>query len=386
MKNLGAFSRVFPLSVLFLGALLSLTGCDGKSAQEAKAAPQTPPQAVDVYTVKTQPFKLSETYAGRVSAYRTAEIRPQVNGIILKRFFVEGATVKAGDQLYQIDPAPYRAELNQASSELAVAEANAESVRLKAKRYRELLTTNAISQQDADDAEAAWKQAKAQIQVARAAVQSAKINLDYTRITAPISGVISRSNVTEGALVSAQQATALATVRQLSPVYVDIQQPAAAVLRMRRQGDLTDHEVHLKLEDGTRHNETGKLQFSEAHVDPGTGTVNVRAVFENKERLLMPGMFVRADVVIERFKQAILVPQQGVSINPNGLTNTMLVGAENKIESREIKVLKAVDDKWLVSEGLQEGDRVVIKGLQKIKVGAVVNPSDPAAAKAPEAK
>lgn len=386
MKNLGAFSRVFPLSVLFLAAFLSLPGCDGKSDQEAKAAPQMPPQAVDVYTVKTQPFKLSETYAGRVSAYRTAEIRPQVNGIILKRFFVEGATVKAGDQLYQIDPAPYRAELNQASSELAVAEANAESVRLKAKRYRELLTTNAISQQDADDAAAAWKQAQAQIQVARAAVQSAKINLDYTSITAPISGVISRSNVTEGALVSAQQATALATVRQLSPVYVDIQQPAAAVLRMRRQGDFTDHEVHLKLEDGTRHNETGKLQFSEAHVDPGTGTVNVRAVFENKDRLLMPGMFVRADVVIEGLNQAILVPQQGVSINPNGLTNTMIVGAENKIESREIKVLKAVDDKWLVSEGLQEGDQVVIKGLQKIKVGAVVNPTDPVAAKVPEAK
>jgi membrane fusion protein, multidrug efflux system len=386
MKNLGAFSRVFPLSVLFLAAFLSLPGCDGKSDQEAKAAPQMPPQAVDVYTVKTQPFKLSETYAGRVSAYRTAEIRPQVNGIILKRFFVEGATVKAGDQLYQIDPAPYRAELNPASSELAVAEANAESVRLKAKRYRELLTTNAISQQDADDAAAAWKQAQAQIQVARAAVQSAKINLDYTSITAPISGVISRSNVTEGALVSAQQATALATVRQLSPVYVDIQQPAAAVLRMRRQGDFTDHEVYLKLEDGTRHNETGKLQFSEAHVDPGTGTVNVRAVFENKDRLLMPGMFVRADVVIEGLNQAILVPQQGVSINPNGLTNTMIVGAENKIESREIKVLKAVDDKWLVSEGLQEGDQVVIKGLQKIKVGAVVNPTDPVAAKVPEAK
>ncbi len=386
MNNLGAFSRVFPLSVLFLAAFLSLAGCGSESAQEAKAAPQVPPQAVDVYTVKTQPFKLSETYAGRVSAYRTAEIRPQVNGIILKRFFVEGATVKAGDQLYQIDPAPYRAELNQASSELAVAEANAESVRLKAKRYRELLTTNAISQQDADDADAAWKQAQAQIQVARAAVQSAKISLEYTSITAPISGLISRSNVTEGALVSAQQVTALATVRQLSPVYVDIQQPAAAVLRMRRQGDLTDHEVHLKLEDGTRHNEIGQLQFSEAHVDPGTGTVNVRAVFENKERLLMPGMFVRADVVIERFKQAILVPQQGVSINPNGLTNTLIVGAENKIESREIKVLKAVDDKWLVSEGLQEGDQVVIKGLQKIKVGAVVNPNDSAAAKAPEAK
>ncbi|MEJ2622841.1 MAG: efflux RND transporter periplasmic adaptor subunit, partial [Candidatus Thiodiazotropha sp.] len=375
MKSSCTVTRVALLLLFATATMLALPGCDEKSQQQAQALPQKPPQAVDVYVVKSQPFELKETYAGRVSAYRIAEIRPQVTGIILQRFFEEGVQVGAGDQLYQIDPAPYRAELNKARSELAVAEANAESVRLKAKRYRELLTTKAISQQDADDTEAFWKQAQAQIQAARAAVESAKIDLDYTNIVAPISGIISRSNVTEGALVSAQQATALTTIRQLSPVYVDIQQPAASVLRMRRQGDVLDHKVHLKLEDGSVHGETGKLQFSEANVDPGTGTVNVRAVFENRDRLLLPGMFVRADVVIQRFDEAILVPQQGVSLKPNGVTAVMLVDAENKVITRNIDVVKAVDDKWLVRDGLQVGDRVVVKGLQKIKPGAVVDPT-----------
>ncbi|MET0090709.1 MAG: efflux RND transporter periplasmic adaptor subunit [Candidatus Thiodiazotropha sp.] len=374
------FRSVSPSTLLALAGLagtLLLNGCDNTGGTQAQTEQQKPPPAVEIVTVKPQNFDLKETYAGRVSAFRTAEIRPQVNGIILKRYFEEGAEVNTGDKLYQIDPAVYQAELDRAKSELAVSEANAESVRLKAERYRELLITKAISQQDADDAEASWKQAKAQIQVARAAVQSAQINLDYTRITAPISGVISRSNVTEGALVSAQQQTALATIRQLSPVYVDIQQPASALLRMRRAGDSITHDVHLKLEDGTPHDEIGRLQSYEANVDEGTGTVNVRALFDNQQRLLMPGMFVRADVIIQHFDQAILVPQQGVTIKPNGKTTAILVGQENKVESREIKVIQAVEDKWLVGSGLYEGDRVVVKGLQKIQDGAVVNPNDP---------
>ncbi len=368
------------MTVRFLAAFLLLSGCSGKSAPPAQATQAPPPPAVDIYTVMPQSFDMTEAYAGRVSAYRTAEIRPQVSGIILKRSFEEGALVKAGDQLYQIDPAPYRAELNRAKSELAVAEAKAESVRLKAKRYHELLTTKAISQQDADDADASWKQAQAQIQVARAAVESAQINLDYTRITAPISGVISRSGITEGALVSAQQQTAMATVRQLKPVYVDIQQPAASLMRMRSQTDAITHEVTLKLEDGTPYVERGRLQFSEANVDVGTGTVNVRAVFDNQDGLLLPGMFVRADVVIQRLDGAILVPQQGISIQPNGRTSAMLVDGENKIESRNVEVIQAVGDKWLLRSGLQPGDRVVVKGLQKIKPGAVVKPTDTVAA------
>jgi len=382
MIRVSTAPRVILLTAASLAASLLLSGCEGNSATSAQAPQAAPPPAVDVYTVTPQSFDMTETYAGRVSAYRTAEIRPQVTGIILKRYFEEGTVVKAGDQLYQIDPAPYRAELNRASSELAVAEANAESVRLKAKRYHELLVTKAISQQDADDADASWKQAQAQIQVARAAVESAQINLDYTRITAPISGVISRSSVTEGALVLAQQQTAMATVRQLKPVYVDIQQPASSLMRMRSQTDGLTHEVTLELEDGTPYVETGKLQFSEANVDVGTGTVNVRAVFDNQDGLLLPGMFVRADVVIQRLDKALLVPQQGISIQPNGRTSVMLVNRENKVESRDVEVIQAVGDKWLLRSGLQPGDRVVVKGLQKIKSGALVNPTDTAAAAA----
>ncbi len=380
MKSSNAILRACLWCLVSLSAGSLLIGCDGKSQPQAQGAQESPPQAVDIHTVKPQTFELTETYAGRVSAYRTAEIRPQVSGIILKRYFEEGTVVKAGDQLYQIDPAPYRAELNRAKSELAVAEANAESVRLKAKRYHELLITKAISQQDADDADASWKQAQAEIQVARAAVESAQINLDYTRITAPISGVISRTSVTEGALISAQQQTAMATIRQLKPVYVDIQQPAASLMRMRSQPEAITHEVTLKMEDGTSYVERGKLQFSEANVDVGTGTVNVRAVFDNQDGLLLPGMFVRANVVIQRLEDAILVPQQGISIQPNGRTSAMLVDADNKIESRNVEVIQAVGDKWLLRSGLQPGDRVVVKGLQKIKPGAVVNPTEAAAA------
>ncbi|MET0066175.1 MAG: efflux RND transporter periplasmic adaptor subunit [Candidatus Thiodiazotropha sp.] len=380
MNRLRPVSRISLLFLAGLSAAWLLNGCDRSAGAQAQAEPQKPPTAVEIASISPQTFDLKETYAGRVSAFRVAEIRPQVNGIILKRFFEEGAEVNTGDQLYQIDPAVYQAELNRAKSELAVAEANAESVRLKAKRYRELLASKSISQQDADDAEASWKQAKAQIQVALAAVKSAQISLDYTHITAPISGVISRSNVTEGALVSAQQQSPLATIRQLSPVYVDIQQPASALLRMRRQGESITHDVHLKLEDGTAYEETGQLQSFEANVDEGTGTVNVRALFDNAQQLLMPGMFVRADVVIEHFERAILVPQQGVTIKPNGKTTALLVGEENKVVTREIKVIKAVQDKWLVREGLYQGDRVIVKGLQKIQEGATVNPIDPSAA------
>ncbi len=383
MTRFRSVSRTILFALAGMTASLLLNGCDKSAGTQSQGGQPKPPPSVEIVTIKLQTFDLKETYAGRVSAYRIAEIRPQVNGIILVRDFEEGAEVKSGDQLYQIDPAVYQAELNRAKSELAVAEANAESVRLKAERYRELRATKAISQQDADDAEASWKQAKAQIQVARAAVQSARINLDYTHITAPISGLISRSNVTEGALVSAQQQTALATIRQLSPVYVDIQQPASALLRMRRQGESITHDVHLKLEDGTPYDEIGQLQSSDTHVDEGTGTINVRALFNNEQRLLLPGMFVRADVIIQHFEKAILVPQQGVTIKPNGKTTAMLVGPENKIENREIKLIQAVEDKWLVREGLYEGDRVVVKGLQKIQEGAQVNPVDPAASAKP---
>ncbi|KEA63348.1 Membrane fusion protein of RND family multidrug efflux pump [Marinobacterium lacunae] len=370
--------RSWPSSLLIGGILLSLAGCQDKSDQGAGATP--PPTTVDVVTLQTQVVDISETYAGRVAAYRSAEIRPQVGGIILARSFEEGSRVEAGELLYQIDPSLYKAELASAESELALAQANAQSARLLAERYRELVKSSAVSRQEADDAEAEWKQAQAQIQAAKAAVQSARINLDYTRITAPISGIISRSSVTEGALVSAAQSSALATIRQLSPVYVDIRQPASSVLKMKRNRDDLTADVYVQLEDGLQLSETGTLKFSESSVDEGTGTVNVRAEFTNGDELLLPGMFVRASVVVEHLDAAVLAPQQGITRLPNGSTQAMVVDGENKVEVRPVEVGRAIDDKWVVRSGLSAGDKLIIGGLQKVAAGATVTPREPTAA------
>jgi len=367
--------RRWPGLLIGSALLLGLAGCqDGSNATGGAGAP--PPTSVDVVTLQPVSVDIIETYTGRVSAYRSAEIRPQVNGIILQRAFEEGSSVKAGDLLYQIDPALYKAALASAESELALQQANAQSARLLAERYRELVKSAAVSRQEADDAEAAWKQAQAQIQAAKAQVQSARINLDYTRITAPISGVISRSSITEGALVSAQQADALATVRQLQPVYVDIRQPAATLLQMKRSSDAPSASVTLKLEDGSPLGESGQLQFSESSVDEGTGTVNVRALFDNKESLLLPGMFVRAEVVVEHLNNTLLAPQRGISRLPNGATTALVVGADNQVETRNVIVGRAKDDNWIVKSGLEAGDRLIIAGLQKIAPGAKVNPRE----------
>ncbi|MBR9885687.1 MAG: efflux RND transporter periplasmic adaptor subunit [Oceanospirillales bacterium] len=373
-----ALLRRWPSSLLIGGILLSLAGCQDKSDQAAGTPP--PPTAVDVVTLQTQAVDISETYAGRVSAFRSAEIRPQVGGIILARSFEEGSHVEAGDLLYQIDPSLYKAELASAESELALAQANAHSARLLAERYRELVKSSAVSRQEADNAEASWKQAQAQIQAAKAAVQSAKINLDYTRITAPISGIISRSSVTEGALVSAAQSSALATIRQLSPVYVDIRQPASSVLKMKRNRNDLTADVRVQLEDGLQLSEAGTLKFSESSVDEGTGTVNVRAEFANADELLLPGMFVRASVVVEHLDTAVLAPQQGITRLPNGSTQAMVVNGDNKVETRPVEVGRAIDDKWVVRSGLSAGDRLIIGGLQKVAAGATVTPREPTAA------
>lgn len=354
-------------------ALLTLAGC---SEQQA-AAPQTmqmPPPAVDVVTLQSQPLELKDTLAGRVSAFRTAEIRPQVSGIILKRFFEEGATVNAGDKLYQIDPTLYQAALASAEAQLTVAEANAYAANLKAKRYKELSKKSAISAQEVDDSEAAAKQADAQVKAAQAAVRSAKVNLGYTEITAPIPGVISRSTITEGALVSAQQATALTTIRQLSPVNVDIQRPAASLVKMKNPS--LSRIVTVELDDGTPHSESGELQFADVSVDPGTGTVNVRAQFENKDALLLPGMFVRANVPSQRIENALLVPQVAIIRQANAVTTAMVVNDSNTVEMRVVEVSRAIDDQWLVKSGLRHGDRVIVSGLQKVKPGIVVAPEE----------
>ncbi|SEG82806.1 efflux RND transporter periplasmic adaptor subunit [Marinobacterium lutimaris] len=364
-------SRRWPL-VVVSSLLIALAGCQDSSEQQAGA--EQPPAQVDVVTLNEQPVDIKDTYAARVSAFRTAEIRPQVEGIILKRTFEEGSEVQAGDLLYQIDPAVYEAELASAKAQLAVAQANAQSSKLLAERYGQLVQSSAVSRQEADDAAAAWKQAQAQIQSAQAAVKSAQINLDYTEITAPISGIISRSNITEGALVSVGQSQALATIRQYSPAYVDIRQPATTALKMKR--DSNDRSVHLTLEDGTTLEEVGTLKFSERSVDEGTGTVNVRAVFENSDGLLLPGMFVRATVVLSHRDSALLAPQEGVIRQPNGSVIAMVVNSDNVVESRPIEVEAAIGSNWLVKSGLEAGESIIVAGLQKIQPGASVVPQE----------
>lgn len=353
--------------------LLAIVGCSEQQGS-APQGPQMPPPAVGVATIKAESLKLYDNLPGRVSAFRTAEIRPQVNGIILKRFFEEGASVNAGEKLYQIEPTLYEAELASAEAQLAVAEANAYSAHLRAERYKKLSKNSAVSEQELDDSEATAKQTEAQVKAAQAAVRSARINLSYTEITAPISGVIGRSTITEGALVSAQQSTALTIIRQLSPIYVDIQRPASSVLLMRNPA--LPREVTLSLEDGTSVEKTGELQFSDANVDPGTGTVNVRALFENADHLLLPGMFVRANVPSSLIENALLVPQQAVMRQAGGATTTYVVNSDNVVEVRGVEVTRAIGDKWLVKSGLKTDDRVVISGLQKIKPGVTVTPEE----------
>lgn len=352
---------------------LALAGCQpDKDAAGKPAAGGGPPPKVDVKTLRTQQIELKETSSGRVSAFREAEVRPQVSGIIQKRLFVEGGVVKQGDLLYQVDPAPYQAALESAQASLAVAEANVDSTRNKAERYQSLASQSAVSKQDRDDAAAAWKQAEAQVKVAKAAIRSAQINLGYTRITAPINGVTGRSSVTEGALVAAQQAASLVTIRQLSPVYVDVQRNALAVAKSTEPE--RDQNVMLTLEDGTPFPETGTLKFNSASVDESTGTLNARAVFENKEGLLLPGMFVRATLVTGVIQDGLLAPQQGITRIPNGGASALVVNADNKVESRDVAVSQTIGDQWLVSSGLAAGDRVIYSGLQKIKPGALVQP------------
>lgn len=359
------------LGVAFWTCLAAfITACQKQSEQNPGAQP--PPPAVNVVTLKTQALELKSTLAGRVTAVRSAEIRPQVTGIITKRFFEEGTQVTHGTQLYQIDSATYRAALASAKGELAIAEANAHAAKLRADRYRQLIKSKAVSQQDLDETEAVWQQARARVQAAAAAVDSAQINLDYTTVRAPIDGTISRSTANEGTLVSAQQATALAVIRQLTPVYVDVSQPAADLIAMNRQGDKLNRQVSLELEDGTPYAEAGELQFSESFVDAGTGTVTTRVRFPNADQQLLPGMFVRATLVSDLMERALLVPQRGVLRSAGGSAKAYLVNADNLVELRDVQVSRAIGDQWLVSSGLHEGDRVIISGLQKIKAGIPV--------------
>ncbi|MDI6958251.1 efflux RND transporter periplasmic adaptor subunit, partial [Pantoea sp. Pa-EAmG] len=357
-----------------------LTGCDDNKSQQA--AQQQPPE-VGVVTLKNEPLKITTELPGRTSAFRVAEVRPQVSGIILKRNFVEGSDVKAGDSLYQIDPATYQAAYDSAKGDLAQAQANARVAQLTVNRYKPLLGTKYISQQDYDNAAATAAQTAAAVQAAQANVETARINLAYTKVTSPISGRIGKSSVTEGALVSNGQTTALATVQQLDPMYVDVTQSSDDFLRLRGElesGQLKQNDgkanVTLLMQNGSAYSQPGTLEFSDVTVDETTGSITLRAIFPNPDHRLLPGMFVRARLDEGTNPTALLVPQTGVTRTPTGEATAMVVGADNKVEVRKITANQAFGDKWLVTDGLKEGDRVITVGIQRAKPGAQVTPQE----------
>jgi len=368
-------SRFSVLIAATLVATLSLTGC---SKPKSAAPPPSGPPEAGIIVVKQEKITLTTELSGRTVPQQIAEVRPQVSGIILKRLFTEGSDVKAGQALYQIDSAAYEATYASAKAAQMRVEASLESLRLTEGRYRDLVKIKAVSQQDYDNAFAVLKQGEAELAVAKATVESARINLAYTRVKAPISGRIGRSSVTTGALVTANQTAALATIQQLDSMYVDVTQSTADMLKLKQNlanGVLKKSGsvlVKLLLEDGSAYPLPGTLKFSEATVDQSTGSVTLRAVFPNPAQALLPGMFVRAVVVEGVNDNAILIPQRGVTRNPAGAAMVMTVGAEEKVEPRPIKVVRTVGDSWLVSDGLKVGDRVILEGLQKARPGTAV--------------
>jgi membrane fusion protein (multidrug efflux system) len=367
--------NVAPLtSGLVLAVSLVLGACD-------QTPPPPPPKGaapVGVITVKTQKISVTSELPGRTQPFKIAEVRPQINGIVEQRLFREGADVKAGETLYQIDPAVYRAALDSALASLAKAQANLTTLKLKAERYAELVKINAVSKQDYDDADAAQKQAEADVAAGRAAVDSARINLDYTRITAPISGRIGISTVTPGALLTANQAAALTTVQQLDPIYVDVVQPSSELIRMKHaleSGSLKRAgpdaaKVRLLLEGNQPYPLEGTLELADVTVGQGTGTVTLRAVFPNPKHDLLPGMFVRALLEEGINEQGMLVPQQGVTHDNRGNATALVLGADGTVQLRTLELGDALGDKWVVKSGLNVGDQLIVEGLQRVRPGA----------------
>jgi membrane fusion protein (multidrug efflux system) len=335
---------------------------------------------VATLTIARQQVLLTTELPGRTSPYRIAEIRPQINGLIQKRLFTEGSDVQAGQELYQIDPAPFQASLDNARAALGRAEATLPALQLRAGRYKEALADKAVSQQDLDDATSALKQAVADVAYYQAMVETARISLGYTRVVSPISGRIGRSSVTDGAIVTAYQPTALATIQQLDPIYVDVPQSTTELLRLQRRleekgmnhGGTNANEVDLILEDGTKYSSAGTLQFRDVSVDPTTASVILRMVFPNPDGVLLPGMFVRVVVKEGVNDQGILIPQQAVSRDPKGNPLAMIVNASGKVEQRMLGLDRAIGDQWLVSSGLLPGDRVIAEGMQKVQPGVSV--------------
>lgn len=368
-------SMYFPL--LFLLAACLLGGCKGP-AQKTAAAPG--PVEVEVVTLKPQAVNLQVELPGRTAAYRIAEVRPQVGGIVQKRLFEEGSEVKAGQLLYQIDPATYQAGFDSAKAALAKAEAQEHSARLKADRYRTLIRTKAVSEQDQVEIEAGWKQAAADVAAAKAALASARINLEYTRVTAPISGRIGKSAVTEGALVTAQQSAALATIQQLNPLYVDVSQSSTELLNLKKEmtAGLAPGEakkvpkVKVLLENGSEYQQDGILEFSDVTVNQTTGTVILRALVANPDLELLPGMFVRARIDKGQRPDGLVVPAASLSRNSKGEAMVMLVNQQSQAEARMVQAGQNVGNQVLITQGLAAGDQVIVAGLQKIKAGVPV--------------
>ena len=374
------------LSALFLAA------CSGGKEQGGTPGAGGPPPApaVTVMTLKTETVPMVAELPGRTTPYLIAELRPQVTGILTQRAFNEGSEVKAGQVLYRIDPAPYQAAFDSAKAALARAEANAQVARIKAERHTGLVKIEAVSKQANDDAQAGLKQAQAEVAAAKAALDKAQIDLDYTRLKSPIAGRIGRSAVTAGALVTANQAQALATVQQLDPIYVDLTQSSADMLRLRSEiaagrlqaGAKGEVPVRLILEDGSEYAAEGRLALSEVTVDEGTGSVTLRAKFSNADGVLLPGMYVRARLPQGTRSEAILVPHKALIRDPRGNAQVMAVDAESKVVARPVEVAQSLGENWVVTGGVQVGERIIIEGLQKVRPGVAVQAEEAGSAPA----
>lgn len=389
---------------LFLFAALQLSGCGERSAHAQAPGGAPPPMEVPVVTVAPERLAITNELPGRLEAARVAQVRARVPGIVQKRVFREGSDVKAGEVLFRVDAAPYQASVNSAEAALAKAEANLAQARLKVQRFKPLVETNAISKQEFDDAQTVVKQSEADVAAARAARETARLNLGYATVTAPISGRIGRALVTEGALVGQGEATPLAVIQQLNPIYVTITQSASEALQLRRamaNGQLqamgkSGAKVTIVLDDGQEYPHAGKLLFSDLAVDQSSGAISLRAEVPNPDSFLLPGMYVRARVEQAVNEQALAVPQQAVQRAVTG-ASVFVVGAEDKVEVRPVKTSAARNNMWIISEGLKAGDRVIIEGFQKLRPGAPVKPvpwnagkaapaAAPAAPSAPAAK
>ena len=378
------------LFIIFMPCMLLLAGCqaDSETAKDAgnkqsKAGAATPAAVpVEVITLKAESVTLTRELPARVMPFRIAQVRPQVDGIVVQRLLEEGLDVTEGQPLYQIDPKRYQAAVANARAEVARAQADLEAVKITEKRYQGLLGTQAVSEQQYDDVKALLKQREAELEVARAALQMAEVDLDYTTIRAPIEGRIEQFMVTEGALLEALQDQSLATIRQLDPVYVDMYQSAPQVTALRRkahQGEIrieTPQKIRLKFDDGTEYLHAGELAYTEMNVSESTGSILIRAIIPNPDKLLLPGLSMVAVLEEGIRDNAVLVPQHAVSFNRNGDARVMLVGMDNKIQLQPVTLGRSVGESWLVEQGLKAGDRVVVTGLQKVQAGTLVAPEE----------